>query len=261
MTETEQLIDLLKKKTKLVALLAPSFPIMFEYPAIVARLKALGFHSVVEVSAGAVRTNDMLAKAFKEQPDGRFITSPCAGFVRLVRKEYKPLLPFLAFKVDSPMIASAKIAKEKYPDCKPVFIGPCIAKKLESTEDYPDLGILVITYRELNIIFKEFGTPETPDTTGIGFDVAAPSTRIYPMDGGLTITSGIRSVLKEEEIRIVSGWKNIPAALKEFETNKTIRLLDILCCEGGCINGPGTTSTLTLEERKEKVLAFARRES
>jgi iron only hydrogenase large subunit-like protein len=261
MTETDQLIDLLQKKVKLCALLAPSFPIMFEYPMIVARLKALGFHSIVEVTAGAVRTNEAVGKLLTEQPTARFITSPCAGFVRLVRKEYPHLLPFLAFKADSPMIASAKIAKEKYPDCLPVFIGPCIAKKLESTEDYPDLHILVITYRELNIIFQKFGTPETMDATNAAFDIAAPSTRIYPMDGGLTITSGAQMILKEEEIRIVSGWKNIPGALKEFETNKTIRLLDILCCEGGCINGPGTTSTLTLEQRKEKILAFARRES
>ncbi|PIV10926.1 hypothetical protein COS50_02950, partial [Candidatus Roizmanbacteria bacterium CG03_land_8_20_14_0_80_35_26] len=83
------------------------------------------------------------------------------------------------------------------------------------------------------------------------------STRIYPIDGGLTDSSGAKNLLTPEEIRTVSGWKNCELALQEFEQNKKIRLLDVLFCDGGCIMGPGIESKLTLEERKKKILAYA----
>jgi len=255
MNDAAQCIELLKNKAKLVAMLAPSFPIVYEYPQIVARLKALGFAQVIEVAAGAKDTNRELVALLKENPQARYITSPCAGFVRMVRAQYPRLIPYLAFKADSPMIATAKIAKEKYPDHRLVFIGPCLAKKLEASEDYPELKIIVLTYHELDQIFESFGIGAV-DGKGASFDLAAPETRIYPMDGGLSQTSGAKSLLKEDELRIVSGWKNIPAALEEFEKNPKIRLLDILFCDGGCINGPGIVSKLTTEERKKKILDF-----
>ena len=257
MNDIERCIALFEKKAPLVALLAPSFPIVYSYPLIVARLKKLGFKAALEVSAGAVKTNEQVIALLKKDPHTRFISSPCAGFVRMVRKDYPQLIPFLAFAADSPMIASARIAKEKYPGCQPVFIGPCFAKKLEASEDYPDLNILVLTYRELDAVFDHFTIGEDIDATGAAFDIAAATTRIYPMDGGLTQTSGLRSILKNEEIRIISGYKNIPAVLEEFQRNPKIRFVDVLFCEGGCINGPGIISTLSLEERKKKMRDFA----
>lgn len=261
MNEISRLTELLNKKTKLIAMLAPSFPVVYEYPQIVSKLKQLGFSYVVEVAAGAKKTNEAVLALLQDNPQSRFITSPCPSFVRLVRTKHPQLLPYLAFKADSPMVATARIVKEKFSDCAPVFIGPCIAKKLEAYEDYPELNILVITYRELETIFKMFNVGDVAVQTG-GFDITEQVTRIYPIDGGLTESSGVRNILKDEETRIVSGWKNCEAALLEFEKNPKIRLLDILFCGGGCINGPGIVSTLSLEERKKKVLEFsAKRDS
>ncbi|MDD4286856.1 MAG: [Fe-Fe] hydrogenase large subunit C-terminal domain-containing protein [Candidatus Peribacteraceae bacterium] len=257
MNDIERCISLFERKAKLVALLAPSFPVAYAYPLIVARLKKLGFMAVLEVSAGAVKTNEQVIALLKKNPHARFISSPCAGFVRMVRKDFPQLVPFLAFAADSPMIATARIAKEKYPDCQPVFIGPCFAKKLEATEDYPDLNILVLTYRELDAVFERFKIGEGIDATGAAFDIAAAKTRTYPFDGGLTQTSGLKGLLKDEEIRIISGYKRLPAVLEEFQRNPKIRFVDVLFCDGGCINGPGIISTLSLEERKKKVLDFA----
>lgn len=58
--EIKELISLLNKKTKTVALLAPSFLVDFSYPEIVGMLKRLGFKYVVEVAAGAIETNRQL---------------------------------------------------------------------------------------------------------------------------------------------------------------------------------------------------------
>ncbi|MDD5103251.1 MAG: [Fe-Fe] hydrogenase large subunit C-terminal domain-containing protein [Candidatus Peribacteraceae bacterium] len=256
MNDIERCIALFEKKAPLVAMLAPSFPVVYSYPQIVARLKKLGFTAVLEVSAGAVKTNEQVVALLKKDPARRFISSPCAGFVRMVRKDYPQLIPMLAFAADSPMIQTARIAKEKYPDCQPVFIGPCFAKKLEASEDYPDLNILVLTYRELDAVLEHFQIGEDADSSPATFDVAAAATRSYPMDGGLTITSGLKDVLKPEEIRIISGYKQIPAVLEEFQRNPKIRFVDVLFCEGGCIAGPGIISTLPPDERKKRIADY-----
>ena len=69
-------------------MVAPSFPIMFTQSEIVTKLKSLGFEYVIEVSAGAKKTNQAVAKLLKENPTSRFITSPCASFVRYVRTKH-----------------------------------------------------------------------------------------------------------------------------------------------------------------------------
>ncbi|MCX6730912.1 MAG: hypothetical protein NTZ55_03620 [Candidatus Roizmanbacteria bacterium] len=257
MTDVDQLKTLLEKKEHLVAMVAPSFPIMYGYPEIITKLKALGFEYVVEVSAGAKKTNEAVAKLLKANPESRFITSPCASFVRYVRTKHPEFLKYLALQADSPMVATAKIVHETYPDYKPVFIGPCVVKKLEASEDYPELNMLVLTYKELEQILKDKNLSEIATNPNDTFDISEGPTRIYPFDGGLTDSSGIRSFLKDDEIRIVSGYKNCEATLKEFEENKKIRFVDILFCEGGCINGPGVSSPLSVPDRKKKVLEYA----
>lgn len=257
MTDSEQLKTLLEKKEHLVALVAPSFPLMYDKAEIVTKLKALGFHYVVEVTVGAKKTNEAVGKLLKENPTSRFITSPCASFVRYVRTKHPEFIKYLAFQADSPMIAIAKIVKETYPGYKPVFIGPCIVKKLEAREDYPELNILVLTYKELEQILSEKNLKTISANPLEKFDIAEGSTRVYPFDGGLTESSGIRSLLKDDEIRIISGYKNCEATLKEFEENKKIRFVDILFCDGGCISGPGVVSSLSTEERKKKILEYA----
>lgn len=257
MTDLEQVKLLLEKGEHLVAMVAPSFPLMYSDSEIITKLKALGFEHVVEVSAGAQKTNEAAAKLLKENPTGRYITSPCASFVRYVRTKHPEFVKYLAFQADSPMVATAKIVRETYPGLRPVFIGPCIVKKLEAGEDYPELEMIVLTYKELEQLLKEKNMSSLAAVPEAKFDISEGRTRIYPFDGGLTESSGIRSVLKDEEIRIVSGYKNCEATLREFAENPKIRFVDILFCEGGCINGPGVVSPLSLADRKKKIEEYA----
>jgi len=256
MHEVLELTQLLNRKEKLVAMLAPSFPIVYKVAPIIAMLKAMGFSYVVEVTAGAKKTNDAVLKVLQEDPSSRFITSPCPSFVRFVRTKHPDFIPYLAFQADSPMVATTKIVNEKYPGYRPVFIGPCNVKRLEASQDYPELKILVLTYKELNTVITTMNKT-IPSEVHDTFDISENTTKIYPFDGGLTESSGVRNILKDEEIRIVSGWRNCEAALQEFKTNKKIRLLDILFCEGGCINGPGIVSPLNLEERKQVIMNYS----
>ncbi len=260
MTEVEQLLELLKQGKPMAAMLAPSFPIVYDAPAIVGKLKRLGFAYVLEVSAGAQRTNEAVIKALRTDPKSRWITSPCPSFVRLVRTKYPQLKPFLAFAADSPMVATARIVKEKYPEAKPVFIGPCNAKKLEANEDYPDLNILALTFKDLDSVFATLGVIDDPLDTLASFDVSGTLTRLYPISGGLAQSSEVRKLLSEDQIDVVSGWQNHDVALARFQApDSKVRLLDILFCEGGCINGPGMASPLSLDWRRAKIIAYWRR--
>lgn len=256
MTDVDKLITLIKSKSKLVAMLAPSFPIMYDFPKIVNQLKNIGFDKVVEVTVGAKETNRQLIEFVKANPEKRLITSPCASFVRFIRTKHPEYLSYLALKVDSPMVATTKIVKQKYPDSQVVFIGPCVVKKLEASQDHPELNILVLTYKELESVFSQLSTSHQPLVTS-NFDLSEPSTRMYPTDGGLTNSSGIKNILGNDAVRVISGYKNCETALLEFKNNPKIKLLDILFCEGGCINGPGIASTLSIEDRKKKISNYA----
>ncbi len=260
MKELGELRQLLQNKTPLTAMLAPSFPIMYEYPQIVARLKRLGFAQVVEVSAGADLTNQAVIRVLTADPKSRFITSPCPSIVRMIRTKYPDLVKYLAFAADSPMVATARLVLEKFPGTKPVFLGPCNAKTLEASEDYPELGILSVPYRDLDVLFQEFGIGEVEVGPDDKFAIACKKTRLYPISGGLAQSSEVKKVLSSDQIEVVSGWQQDEPALKRFVADDRVRLLDILFCHGGCVNGPGINSPLTLEQRREKVIKYWQRD-
>ncbi len=253
-SEFKVFLELLEKKEKMVAMLAPSFPIDFSYPEIIGKLKRLGFSFVAEVALGAIETNRQLLELVKKNPRARYITSPCPAVVRLVRSKYPQLKSFLA-PIDSPMTNTAKLALKKYPQAKPVFIGPCPVKRFEARDDYPELGIVVLTYKEIKKIFEMKGIKEHPDDSLALFDMPGFETRLYPISGGLAQSSDLNDLLTDEEYDVISGLELVKESLADFEKNKKIKILDILYCDGGCIVGQGISSSLTVKERREKIIA------
>lgn len=254
-SEAKELIELINKKEKMVAMLAPSFPVVFKYPEIVGMLKRLGFKYVVEVSRGAEETNKQLLALTKLYPHKRYITNPCPTVVRLIRNKYPELLDYLA-PIDSPMVATAKLVEKKYKGYKKVFIGPCLLKKLEANEDHPKLEILSITFKDLQEIFKEKNIlPKFTDKFA-GFDMLAKKTRLYPISGGLAQSSGVIKKYLDPEYDVVSGPQLVEKTLKEFLLKPELKVLDILNCEGGCINGPGVVSEDSLDRRRQKIINY-----
>lgn len=253
--EAKELLALLKQKTKMVAMVAPSFPVDFSYPEIIGMLKQLGFKYVVEVSNGAIETNRQLLALMKLHSDKRYITSPCPSIVRLVRNKYPNLLPFLA-KIDSPMSACAKIVARKYPGYKKVYIGPCFVKKLEASEDCPELNILVLTYKELQKIFKAKKISPRKSDGVLTFDIAGSVTRLYPISGGLAQSSGLTKKLTDDEYDVISGPTLIEKNLQYFPIKTSLKLLDILFCDGGCISGGGIISKDSIEGKRKKITDY-----
>lgn len=252
--EIKELLNLIKKKTKMVAMLAPSFLVDFSFPEIIGMLKRLGFKYVVEVARGAEETNKQLMALMKLHPGFRHITNPCPTIVRLIRTKYPQLIPFLS-NIDSPMSATAKIVAKEYPKYKKVFIGPCFAKKTEAKEDHSDLDILVLTYRELQRVFEIEKIAAKDEDKKHFFDIEAKNTRLYPISGGLAQSSGAIKKYTDPEYDVISGPELVEKTLAKFPTEVNLKLLDILYCEGGCINGPGIVSKDSLEKKRQRIIS------
>jgi len=223
-----------------IACLAPSFPAEFteiaDYKILIGMMRKLGFDQIVEVAFGA----DLVANEYKKVLDDKeaphSISSDCPAIVYYVKHYFPELVNSLA-PIVSPMVATARVVKDIYGEgIKTVFIGPCIAKKNESTEID-----VVLTFTELRKLFRQSGiTPENiepSDFDGPKGNKAA----IFPVTRGKLHSVNKSDDICEENIIVASGRVNFREAIREFneELNRS-QHLELLCCEG-CIMGPGMT--------------------
>ncbi len=239
---TPQVYDYLNSGEKIVACVAPSFPAEFseieDYKLFIGMLRKLGFTYVVEVGFGA----DIVAKEYKKTIDDpnskKFISSDCPAIAYYVRHYHPELIEYLA-PIVSPMVAMVRIIKHKYgKDLKTVFIGPCIAKKAESSEVDQ-----VITFAELRNMFNNANIT-SDNTTPSEFDPPiAGKASIFPVTRGKLHSINKSDDICDENIIVASGRIHFREAIKEFEEglNKS-QHLELLCCEG-CIMGPGMTNS------------------
>jgi two-component system NtrC family sensor kinase len=260
--DTGRAFGLLQSGEPVVAIVAPSFAAEFaDIPSrtLVAMLRALGFDSVHEISLGA----DLVAHAYRrlleEDPEGRYITTPCPASVSYVRKYHPRLMPYLA-PIVSPMVAMARVLRHDLgADIKVVFMGPCVAKKRASVDATHVEVDAVLTFAELRDMFKRRGIePERfagddhfdPPYGGLG--------AVFPIAGGLLQTAGLTEDLLTGELVIAEGRGEFIEAITEFDlSHADTRLLDVLSC-AGCFAGPGMTSDETMLQRRSRISAYAR---
>jgi iron only hydrogenase large subunit-like protein len=160
----EQLLQDENQKT--IALVAPSFIVDFDYPVFIWRLKKLGFDKVVELTFGAKMINRDYHKLLKKSK-GLIISSPCPGITTTIKNKFPELKDRLV-KVDSPMIAMAKISKKFFPEHKTIFLSPCDFKKTEVEScKYTD-G--VIDYDQIRELFKKYNIGKPKLKEPVQFD-------------------------------------------------------------------------------------------
>jgi len=242
---------LVKRRPVVVASLAPSF--VSEFPGIpaanlVRALKALGFTAVSETALGAQQVTGACAGALARDPSALLISSACPTAVELVRK-YHPehldrVTPFL-----SPLLAHCRLLRREFgDDAGVVFIGPCISKKLEA-DRFPHLLDAALTFADLRRWLEERGIDPASMTEGDG-SFAPEEARegaLYPMDGGMARgirAAGVRAAgvraSGAEGVRFMafSGIPALEEALKGLDDGARGLFLELLACEGGCVNGP-----------------------
>lgn len=259
---------LIQQGHNVVVSLAPSY--IAEFPDIkasqlIGAIKQLGFSIVSETALGAeVVTANVKSYLSKDNPSIA-ISGCCPSVVELINKYYpqyvENILPFL-----SPMLAHGKMLKEEYGnDTKVIFIGPCVAKKLEK-ENNPDYIDAVITFQKLKEWFKSEGIDvkeQHLEKTNVFLPTTPYSGRLYPIDGGMI--SGVKESAKITDAAFMSfsGTKNVMDALEGLKNwkNEGTLFLELLACEEGCINGPGTDNTLSNINKRFLTIATKQKNS
>ncbi len=252
---TDRVLKLLDNNIDSAVILAPSFPAEFQefsdYRQLIGMIKALGFKYVLEVSFGADLVADRYKKLVEDSND-YYITSDCPSIVNYI-KHYHPNLVDNLAPIVSPMVAMSRVVRARYGnDVKIVFIGPCVAKKAESTEI--DEAITFSELRELFELFKITAEKSQPSD----FDQPAGGRgAIFPVTRGLLQTANINDDAITGNIIAAEGRIDFQGALKEYEAGLIRNQhMELLACEG-CIMGPGLSKSGKQYNRRASVSTYA----
>ena len=117
----------------------------------------LGFSEVYEVALGADIGAVSEAHHYAEKvATGEWpflLTSCCPSWSMLTKKFFPDLVDEVSQEL-TPMVATARTIKQKHPNAKVVFIGPCASKKLEASRRSVRSDVdFVITFEELQAMF------------------------------------------------------------------------------------------------------------
>jgi nitrogen-specific signal transduction histidine kinase/iron only hydrogenase large subunit-like protein len=252
---TDRVAKLLESDPKVAAIIAPSFPAEFsdipDHHILIGMIKSLGFEFVAEVSFGADLVADRYKKLVSEEKKF-YISSDCPSIVSYV-KFYHPALVDNLAPIVSPMVAMSRVVHEKYgKDTKIVFIGPCVAKKAESSEIDE-----AITFTELRDMLADKGIA-TETVIPKDFDQPVGGRgAIFPVARGLLQTAKISDNAITGNIIAAEGRIDFQGALKEFEAGLIKNQhMELLCCEG-CIMGPGLSKNGKQYNRRSLVSSYA----
>ncbi len=258
-----QLIRAMQSGRKIIAQVAPAFvgqfgpkvtPDMFK-----TALKQLGFADVYETAIGA--DIGCMAEAehyVKEVASGKqdfALTSCCPSWSVMAKKLFPETIDKISNEL-TPMVATARIIKEKHPDASVVFIGPCASKKLEASRHSVRSDVdFVITFEELTGMFEAKGIfldaikamDEMADATGAG--------RGYGVAGGVAsaIEECIQKYYPGTEVKIehaesLAECKKMLLLAKAGKKNGC--LIEGMACPGGCVAGAGTNIPILTANRE-----------
>ncbi len=253
--------DAAKGGSRVYAMVAPAISSQLSYAKlgqIVAGLKKLGFHAVLEVALGA----DMVAKEeAKELSEKGFLTSSCCpAFVKYIETAFPALLPNVSHNL-SPMAVLGKYLKSQDEGAKTVFIGPCTAKKAEfQREEVRPYVDNVMTFEELQALLDSRDI-ELTELEEEPMDNASYFGRIFARSGGLS--EAVAQSLKEQGIDFDLNAMTCDgieacrlALLKKSKNALDANFIEGMACLGGCIGGAGC---LTHGERnRAKVDAYGK---
>jgi iron only hydrogenase large subunit-like protein len=237
--------QLLALKDTVYVSLAPSY--VTEFPGLppaqlIGALKKLGFAGVSETALGAQQVSAQAAVLLRNQPGRVLVSSACPTVVAYLQKHHPDGTDLLTGLL-SPLLTHCQMLRQQFgAGIGTVFIGPCIAKKIEAVQ-HPELLDVVLTFEDLRrwlalekILLENVATgPEDrfqPEHSAEG--------AWYPVDGGMIAGMKSACAVNDCSLMAFSGIGAIKKALDGIEEIRTDRglFLELLACEGGCVNGP-----------------------
>ncbi len=245
----------LKSDRPLVAMLAPAVTKQFpgKLEQLFAALKLAGFAEIFEVALGAELTTRHEAEEFYERMangDKLMTSSCCPAWVEMAKKHLPEILPMVS-STPSPMAFTGQIVAKHYfeprtHEAVKVFIGPCIAKRLEAQRD-PNVDY-VMTFEELGALLAALGVDiQTLDAEPL-LKPAASYAREFASSCGVTQAilyeiglngqnGGERVKLEEKAIDGIDR-KTLPLLKMYAKGTQPINFLEVMACQGGCVGGP-----------------------
>lgn len=247
---------------KIIASVDPSAPAFFDmdsFARMEKALKGLGFHAVEETAVGAgivsIAHSEYVGQARDHWP---VIASTCPVVVNLI-EQYNPDLIHHLATIVSPMIAHGRLLKNKYgPDAYIVFIGPCIAKKME-IRDESVLGAVdaVMTFRGLQEWLAESGIRSLPEAE-VSDRPQSDIVRLFPLKKDLIRTACMNNDSANSSKIVASGLDACQDVLNDIRSGKLhARLVELMACNGGCANGPAMADVAGgVSLARQKIIEF-----
>ena len=247
-----QVIQSILKGDKVVAIVAPAFIGQFGKHStpgkFIAAMKQLGFSRIVEVAVGADMCTIEEAKDFLEKVPAEqnyMATSCCPAWHSMIYKLFPGEAKNISMTL-TPMVYTARLMKQKYPDCKVVFVGPCAAKKLEAIRaDIRSDVDFVLTFEELQGMFeaKQINFETIEPMYDLNEGTAAG--RGFAVSGGVAgaVEKLIRETNPEIELKTAraEGLRDCRKLMAMAKAGKYDGyLLEGMACPGGCVAGAGT---------------------
>jgi len=245
--DTPHFLEDLKRGTKIVAVVAPAVASVFpeKFFNLNGWLKSLGVEAFFDVSFGAELTVISYLDYIKSKNPRTVIAQPCPAIVNYIEIYNPKLLPYLA-PADSPMLHTARMIREFYPEYrnhKIAVISPCIAKRREFDETrVGDYNVTMLALKEY-FEAQEIDISKFPQVEYMG--PHAERAVGFSSPGGLLDTAerfvpGIgRRGRKVEGVHSIYPYLESISELLDTDASLLL-LIDCLNCEKGCNGGPGT---------------------
>lgn len=260
-----QLAHALKDGEQIIAEIAPAFAGQFGDVItprnIKAALQELGFSEVYEVALGAdigaiAEAHHYVDKVVTgELPF--LLTSCCPSWAMMAKKYFPEMIDQISQEL-TPMVATARTIKQKYPNAKVVFIGPCAAKKLEAMRRTVRSDVdFVVTFEELQAMFDAKDIDLTKYEAESSFHNATGAGRGYAVAGGVAeaIEKCINEYYPGTEVNIehaegLAECRKVLSLAKAGKMNGC--LIEGMGCPGGCVAGAGTNIPVAKAQKKIK---------
>ena len=248
-----QLIKAMNEGNEVIAILAPAFVGQFGPKATPAKVKAalleIGFADVWEVAvgadAGALEEADHYAHGVATGEVPFLLTSCCPSWSMLGKKYFPELIDQISNSL-TPMVATARAARQTNKNAKIVFVGPCVAKKLEASRKSVRSEVdFVITFEELDGMFTAKDIDFSTYDKEVEMNDAFGAGRGYAVASG--VAAAIEACVKEYhpgvDVKIdhVEGLAECKKMLLQAKAGKKNGyLIEGMGCPGGCVAGAGT---------------------
>ena len=251
-----QAIQAIRSETPVYAAIAPAVIGQLGPGATLGKLrsalKAIGFRDMVEVAIGADLCTIEEARDFLEEVPEKIPfmgTSCCPAWSVMAKREFPEQASCISMAL-TPMVLTGRLIKQRYPDCKVAFIGPCAAKKLEASRRSVRSDIdFVLTFEEVlgMLEAREVNIADMADEPDL--IEASSDGRGFGIGGGVggAVKNAIAEIDPQREVKMerAEGLKECRKMMQLAKAGKyNGYLLEGMACPGGCVGGAGTLAPI-----------------